>query len=82
MGRPVRVAGGKLVVADVSRHHEPLHHHDVHGDEVALEGLDAAVAVMLGVAPVVLEEEEGLRLNLTSVSPLMMLMVDDMSMQC
>ena len=79
VGCPVRVASCKLAVADVRRDHELVHHHDVHGDEVALEGLDAAVAVMLGVAPVVLEEKQGLRLNLTSVSPLMMLMVDDMS---
>ena len=79
VGCPVRVASCKLAVADVRRDHELVHHHDVHGDEVALEGLDAAVAVMLGVAPVVLEEEESLRLDLTSVSPLMMLMVDDMS---
>ena len=79
VGRPVRVAGCKLAVADVGRDHGLLSDHDVHGDEVTLEGLDAAVAVMLGVAPVVLEEEERLRLNLTSVSPLMMLMVDDIS---
>ena len=82
VGCPVRVASCKLAVADVRRDHELVHHHDVHGDEVALEGLDAAVAVMLGVAPVVLEEEESLRLDLISVSPPMMLMVDHISMQC
>ena len=30
VGRQVRVAGGELIVADVRRHHEPLHDHDVH----------------------------------------------------
>jgi len=35
----------------------------VHGDEVTLEGLDAAVAMVLFVAPVVLEVEQGLRLE-------------------
>ena len=52
VGRPVRVAGGKLVVADVSGHHEPLHDHDVHGDEVVLDGRDALGT--LGCAPVLL----------------------------
>ena len=65
VGRPFRVAGCKLAVADLRRDHELLGDHDVHGDEVTLEGLDAAVAVVLVVAPVVLEVEEGLRLNIT-----------------
>ena len=60
VGRPVRVARGKLVVADVRRHHEPLHHHDVHGDEVVLDGGDAHGT--LGGAPVLLQEESCLRL--------------------
>ena len=68
VGRPVRVAGCKLAVADVGRDHELLSDHDVHGDEVTLEGLDAAVAVVLVVAPVVLEVEQGLRLNITMTS--------------
>merc|ERR1712060_765817 len=54
VGRPVRVAGCKLAVADVRRDHELLSDHDVHGDEMTLEGLDA---------PVVLEIEQGLRLE-------------------
>ena len=65
VGRPVRVASCELAVADVRRDHELLGDHDVHGDEVALEGLDAAVAVVLLVAPVVLQVEQGLRLNIT-----------------
>ena len=65
VGCPVRVAGCKLAVADVRRDHELLGDHDVHGDEVALEGLDAAVAVVCFVAPVVLQVEQGLRLNIT-----------------
>ena len=60
VGRPVRVASGELVVADVRRHHEPLHHHDVHGDEVVLDGRDAHGT--LGGAPVLLQEESCLRL--------------------
>ena len=55
VGCPIRVAGSKLAVADLRRDHELLGDHDVHGDEVTLEGLDAAVAVVLVVAPVVLE---------------------------
>ena len=62
------VAGCKLAVADVGRDHELLSDHDVHGDEVTLEGLDAAVAMVLFVAPVVLEVEQGLRLNITMTS--------------
>ena len=65
VGRPVGVARCKLAVADVRRDHELLGDHDVHGDEVTLEGLDAAVSVVLFVAPVVLEVEQGLRLNIT-----------------
>ena len=68
VGRPVGVARCKLAVADVSRDHELLSDHDVHGDEVTLEGLDAAVTVVLFVAPVVLEVEQGLRLNITMTS--------------
>ena len=64
VGCPIRVAGGELAVADVSRDHELLHDHDVHGDEVTLEGLDATVAVVLRVAPVVLQVEQGLSLNI------------------
>ena len=60
MGRPVRVAGGKCGVADVSGHHEPLHDHDMHGDEVVLDGRDALGT--LGSAPVLLKEESCLRL--------------------
>ena len=60
VGRPVRVAGGKCGVADVSGHHEPLHDHDVHGYEVVLDGGDALGT--LGCAPVLLEEESCLRL--------------------
>ena len=52
VGCPVWVAGCKCVVADVSRHHEPLHDHDVHGDEVMLDGRDALGT--LGGAPVLL----------------------------
>ena len=59
--RPVWVAGGERVVADVSRHHEPLHDHDVHGDEVMLDGWDALGT--LGCAPVLLKEESCLRLG-------------------
>ena len=59
--RPVWVAGGKRVVADVSGHHEPLHDHDVHGDEVMLDGWDALGT--LGCAPVLLKEESCLRLG-------------------
>ena len=61
VGRPVWVASGKLVVADVSRHHEPLHHHDVHGDEVVLDGRDALRP--LWGAPVLLKEESRLSLR-------------------
>ena len=68
VGRPVRVAGCKLAVADVGRDHELLSDHDVHGDEVTLEGLDAAVAMVLFVTPVVLEIEQGHRLNITMTS--------------
>ena len=64
VGCPVWVARSKLGVADLHRDHELLGHHDVHGDEVTLEGLDAAVAVVLVVAPVVLQVEQGLRLNI------------------
>ena len=60
VGRPVRVAGGKLVVADVFGHHELLHDHDMHGDEVVLDGRDALGT--LGSAPVLLKEESCLRL--------------------
>ena len=60
VGRPVRVAGGKLVVADVFGHHELLHDHDMHGDEVVLDGRDALGT--LGSAPVLLKEENCLRL--------------------
>ena len=64
VGCPVWVARSKLGVADLHRDHELLGDHDVHGDEVTLEGLDAAVAVVLVVAPVVLQVEQGLRLNI------------------
>ena len=60
VGRPVRVAGSKCGVADVSGHHEPLHDHDMHGDEVVLDGWDALGT--LGSAPVLLKEESCLRL--------------------
>ena len=60
MGCPVGIAGGKLVVADVGGHHVLLHHHDVHGDEVVLDGRDALG--MVGCAPVLLKEESCLRL--------------------
>merc|ERR1711972_93661 len=63
VGSPVWVARSKLGVADLCRDHELLGDHDVHGDEVTLEGLDAAVAVVLVVAPVVLQVEQGLRLE-------------------
>merc|ERR1719264_1458160 len=63
VGRPVRVASGELAVADLGRDHELLGDHDVHGDEVTLEGLDATVAVVLRVAPVVLKIEQGLSLE-------------------
>ena len=59
---PIRVASSKLAVADVYRDHELLADHDVHGDEVTLEGLDATVAVVLWVAPIVLEIEQSLSL--------------------
>ena len=62
MGCPVRVASSKLAVADVYRDHELVADHDVHGDEVTLEGLDATVPVVLWVAPVVLEIEQRLSL--------------------
>ena len=62
VGGPVRVAGGELVVADVRRHHEPLHDHDVHGDEVLLDGGDAEVVE--GGAPALLQEQQRLRLRL------------------
>ena len=62
VGCPVRVASGKLAVADVDRDHELVADHDVHGDEVTLEGLDATVPVVLRVAPVVLQIEQGLSL--------------------
>ena len=65
VGCPIRVAGCELAVADLRRDHELLGDHDVHGDEVTLEGLDATVAVVLRVAPVVLEVEQGLSLNIT-----------------
>ena len=61
VGRQVRVAGGELIVADVRRHHEPLHDHDVHGDEVVLDGRDT-----LGPprgAPVLFQEESRLSLR-------------------
>ena len=64
VGCPIWVAGCKLAVADLSRDHELLCDHDVHGDEVTLEGLNATVAVVLRVAPVVLEVEQGLSLNI------------------
>ena len=60
VGGPVRVAGGELVVADVRRHHEPLHDHDVHRDEVVLDGWNALRP--LWGAPVLLQEESCLRL--------------------
>ena len=60
VGGPVRVAGGELVVADVCRHHEPLHDHDVHRDKVVLDGWDALGT--LWCAPVLLKEEGCLRL--------------------
>ena len=66
VGCPIRVASRELAVADLGRDHEFLCDHDVHGDEVALEGLDATVAVVLRVAPVVLKIEQGLSLNITS----------------
>ena len=61
VGGPVRVAGGELVVADVRRHHEPLHDHDVHWDEVVLDGWDA-LGPLWG-APVLLQEESCLSLR-------------------
>ena len=64
VGCPVWVARSKLGVADLRRDHELLGDHDMHGDEVTLEGLDAAVAVVLVVAPVVLQVEQGLCLNI------------------
>merc|ERR1719341_3004934 len=63
VGCPIRVAGCELAVADLRRDHELLSNHDVHGDEVTLEGLDATVAVVLRVAPVVLKIEQGLSLE-------------------
>ena len=61
VGGPVRVAGGELVVADVRRHHEPLHDHDVHGDEVVLDGRDT-LGPLRG-APVLFQEESRLSLR-------------------
>ena len=61
VGGPVRVASGELVVADVRRHHEPLHDHDVHRDEVVLDGRDA-LGPLRG-APVLLQEESCLSLR-------------------
>ena len=61
VGGPVRVAGGERVVADVRRHHEPLHDHDVHRDEVVLDGWDA-LGPLWG-APVLLQEESSLSLR-------------------
>ena len=61
VGGPVRVAGGELVVADVRRHHEPLHDHDVHRDKVVLDGRDA-LGPLWG-APVLLQEESCLSLR-------------------
>ena len=67
VGRPVRVASCELAVADVRWDHELLGDHDVHRDEVALEGFHAAGFF---VAPVILEVEQGLRLNITvKISP-------------
>jgi len=61
MGCPVGIAGGKLVVADGGGNHVLLHHHDVHWDEVVLDGRDALG--MVGCAPVLLKEESCLRLE-------------------
>jgi len=61
VGRQVRVAGGELIVADVRRHHEPLHDHDVHRDKVVLDGWDALRP--LWGAPVLLQEESCLSLE-------------------
>ena len=67
VGCPVRVASRKLAVADLRRDHELLGDHDVHRDEVALEGFHA---VGFFVAPVSLKVEKGLRLNITvKISP-------------
>ena len=62
VGCPIWVASSELAVADVYRDHELVADHDVHGDEVALECLDATVPVVLVVAPVVLEVEQRLSL--------------------
>ena len=61
VGRQVRVAGGELIVADVRRHHEPLHDHDVHRDEVVLDGRDT-LGPLWG-APVLFQEESRLSLR-------------------
>merc|ERR1712192_140478 len=63
VGCPIRVASSKLAVADVYWDHELVADHDVHGDEVTLERLDATVAVVLVIAPVVLEVEQSLSLE-------------------
>ena len=61
VGRQVRVAGGELIVADIRRHHEPLHDHDVHRDEVVLDGRDT-LGPLWG-APVLFQEENRLSLR-------------------
>ena len=61
VGRQVRVAGSELIVADVRRHHEPFHDHDVHRDEVVLDGRDT-LGPLRG-APVLFQEESRLSLR-------------------
>ena len=64
VGRPVRVAGGELIVADVRRHHDPLHDHHVHRDVVVLDGQDT-LGPLRG-APVLIQE--GSHLSLRSLT--------------
>ena len=61
VGRQVRVAGGELIVADVRRHHDPLHDHHVHRDVVVLDGQDT-LGPLRG-APVLFQEESRLSLR-------------------